>query len=80
MSNSLYMNVPLAPIKEDLEKGLIEEDSDEETGCVCTLEEWSYSGPYCRHFGTGYVIATVICCGGMTIALFLGFLHVLNVF
>jgi hypothetical protein len=74
------MNVPLTPIPEkDVEQGLLEEDM-EDTGCVCTWDEWSYSGPCCRHFGTGYVICTVTFCSGLTLALFLGFLHVLNVF
>lgn len=75
------MNVPLTTILEkDVEEGLLEDELEEVSGCICSWDECSYSGPWCRHFGTGYVICTVTFCGGLTLALFLGFLHVMNVF
>ncbi len=75
------MNVPLKPIPEhDVEQGLLEDELEDDSGCICTWDECSYSGPWCRHFGTVYVISTVLCCSGTTIALFLAFLHVMNVF
>jgi hypothetical protein len=74
-----FVNISLTPIPEDdIEKGLIE--GEEESKCVCSLQECSYTAPWCRNFVTTYVTCSVVFCGGLTLAIFLLFLHLLNVF
>jgi hypothetical protein len=73
------INIPLTPIPEDdIEKGLLEDE--EQTECICNWNECSYTAPWCRHFTTSYVVCSVVFCSGLAIAIFLAFLHVLNVF
>jgi hypothetical protein len=77
MGYSFYMPIPIqAETKTpDVEQGLAEESQ-----CVCTSYECSYTAPCCRNFVTTYVTVSVLLCGGLALALFLLFLHLLNVF
>jgi hypothetical protein len=74
------VNIPLTPIPEDdIEKGLLEDD-EEDIECICNWNECLYRAPWCRHVASGYVICSVVFCGGLAIVIFIAFLHVLNVF
>ena len=73
------INIPLTPIPEDVEKGLLEDDT-QELRCVCSLNECSYTAPWCKHISRGYVVCSVVFCGGLILGLFIAFLHVLHVF
>jgi hypothetical protein len=76
----MYTTIPLTPIPEnDIEQGLVKEE-EVETRCICNWNECSYTAPWCRHMPSIYVGVTVAFCGGLMLALFLGFLHVMNVF
>lgn len=68
--------MPLTTIPEhDIEQGF-----ESETECICNWNECSYTSPCFRHFMGGYVICSVVFCGGLILTIFLAFLHMLHVF